>query len=167
MTQKPSVWLEFSPLAQATGSINLGQGFPDWAPPEFIQEAAAEAVRGNGFSSYARSPGHLPLVRAIASQYGKTLSMDISAEKQVLVTVGASEALYLALSTFVSRGDEVIVIEPAFDLYFGCLDWIGATVRSVPLVSDGEGSPSSSGEFQIDWQQLKTSLSPKTKAILI
>ena len=165
LNNKPSVWLEFTPLAKASSSINLGQGFPDWAPPSFVQEAASQAVLGDEFSTYARSAGQLKLVCEIAKQYEPRLQQSLNPTKQILVTVGASEGLYLAISTYVQPGDEVVVLEPAFDLYFGALQSRNAKIVRVEL--NAPESADSSQDLQIPWLDLKKKLSSKTKAIII
>ncbi|SMF25435.1 aminotransferase class I/II-fold pyridoxal phosphate-dependent enzyme [Pseudobacteriovorax antillogorgiicola] len=163
--ERASVWLEFSPLAQACSSINLGQGFPDWAPPPFVQVAAQEACQGSKFSTYARSPGHMPLVDEIAKAYCPKLDRSIDPKKNVLVTVGASEAIYLAIRSHIKAGNEVVLLEPAFDIYFGALRMAGATVKSVPL--DIPGRCQSSEDITIPWDKIRSALSDKTRAIII
>jgi len=163
---RPSVWLEFSPLSQVSGSINLGQGFPDCSPPDFIQEAAAKSVVGGDFSKYARSAGHPHLVKAIAEQYRNSLNREFDPNKGVLVTVGASEALFLSIMAFVDRGDEVIVIEPAFDLYYGVLAMAGAHVKPISLIPNKEFIDDAK-DLVLDWNTLEKQLTKDTKAIII
>lgn len=159
--QQPSVWLEFSPLAGHLGCVNLGQGFPDWDPPDFIQQAAARAVQGGACSKYARSAGHPRLVQAIAGAYGPRLEREIHPETDVLVTVGASEAIFLSVMGHVRPGDEVIVFEPAFDIYYGALAMAGAVVRPVSLLAGDDG------KMAVDLAGLRAMLSPRTRAMII
>ena len=164
--EQPSVWLEFSPLSKQTNSINLGQGFPDWAPPKFLENAAIESVRGGSFSAYARSAGHPRLVNTIADKYSKQLNRKINANTEVLVTVGATEALFLSIMSFVEKNDEVIIIEPAFDIYFGSLEMAEANVRAVSLIP-GKDIVTSSSDLVLDWDCLEKTLNANTKAIIL
>jgi kynurenine--oxoglutarate transaminase/cysteine-S-conjugate beta-lyase/glutamine--phenylpyruvate transaminase len=164
--EAPSVWLEFSPLAQATKSINLGQGFPDWAPPNFLQNMAIESIQGVEYSTYARSAGHLNLTKSISKNYSEQLNQDINPLTDVLVTVGASEALFLSIMSFINEGDEVITIEPAFDIYYGALAMAKAKVMPVSLIPSKD-KISHSADLELDWDTLKQNLSLKTKAIIL
>ena len=103
-TGKPTVWSEFGALATETGAVNLGQGFPDWAPPDFVVEQAHAALR-EGFHQYTRPAGHPPLVSVLADRYSAHLKREIDPMAEVAVTVGASQALYLTLQALVNPGD--------------------------------------------------------------
>jgi kynurenine--oxoglutarate transaminase/cysteine-S-conjugate beta-lyase/glutamine--phenylpyruvate transaminase len=164
--EAPSVWLEFSPLAQATNSINLGQGFPDWAPPSFLQNMAIESIQGVEYSTYARSAGHLNLTKSISKNYSEQLNQEINPLTDVLVTVGASEALFLSIMSFINEGDEVITIEPAFDIYYGALAMAKAKTMPVSLIP-AKDNLDSSADLVLDWDTLKKNLSLKTKAIIL
>ena len=159
-TSGPSVWLEFSPLADLVGGINLGQGFPDWDPPEFVVDASVRASKVKGIHRYARSSGHQSLVEEIAKSYEEKLKSKINPQSEILVTVGASEALYLALMTYVNPGDEVLVIEPAFDLYYGAINMAGGVTKGVTL------KPSKDG-FYLDPADLDAQMSSKTKVLML
>lgn len=153
----PSVWLEFSPLAQYFKSVNLGQGFPDWAPPQFVQDFAKTSVEGGHCSTYARSAGHPKLIKVLAEHYEKQLNHKIIPEQEILVTVGASEALFLAIMSFVDVGDEVIVIEPGFDLYYGALKMAQANIKTVSLTDS----------LEMNWDKLNSLISDKTKMLIL
>lgn len=154
---QPSVWLEFSPLANITKSVNLGQGFPDWAPPQFVQDAAIKSIQGGHCSTYARSAGHPHLVQVLANDYSEQLNHKIDPNKEVLATVGASEALFLAITSFVEANDEVIIIEPAFDIYLGALKMAKAKVKTTSLDRD----------LNLDWENLESVLSQNTKMLIL
>lgn len=162
----PSVWLEFSPLAKITNAVNLGQGFPDWEPPKFLQDAAVSSIVGHKFSAYARSAGHPHLVRNISNYYSDKIDHKINPNEDVLVTVGASEALFLAIMSFIDKGDEVITIEPAFDVYYGALAMAEAVIKPVSLIPSKEVMTCSS-EFILDWDNLEKQISSKTKALIL
>jgi DNA-binding transcriptional MocR family regulator len=116
---KPTVWHEFSPLANEYNAVNLGQGFPDWDPPEFVIEAMRKSISisgGRHSNQYARSYAHLPLAQVLAEDYTKRWDISIDPATQVGTAVGCTNALYCALQGLVSPGDEVLLLEPAFDI---------------------------------------------------
>lgn len=154
---QPSVWLEFSPLANLTKSTNLGQGFPNWAPPQFVQEAAVKSVQGGHCSTYARSAGHPHLVEALASEYSEQLNHEIDAYKEIITTVGASQAIYLSITSFIKENDEVIIIEPAFDIYIGALKMTKANIKTTSLDKD----------LNLNWKHLEENLTQNTKMLIL
>jgi kynurenine--oxoglutarate transaminase/cysteine-S-conjugate beta-lyase/glutamine--phenylpyruvate transaminase len=111
----PTVWSEFTPLANAHKAVNLGQGFPDWATPEFAKKALIEAINGN-YNQYCRSAGEPALVEAIAKHYGPLVGRTIDALNEVTVGVGASEVLFAIMQSMLNDGDEVVTLEPTFDM---------------------------------------------------
>jgi len=112
---KPTVWTYFGSL---TPKYNLGQGFPDSSPPQFALDALKETINGSPFiHQYTRTAGHPLLVEELSRRYSRHLERNIDGSKNVAITVGASQALYLSLQMLVQPGDEVIVFEPYFDLY--------------------------------------------------
>ena len=104
-SDKPTVWSEFGQLAARTQAVNLGQGFPDWQPPEFVV-AEAHTALSEGYHQYTRPAGHPQLVEVLAERYTQHLERPIDAMTEVAVTVGASQALYLTLQALVDPGDE-------------------------------------------------------------
>jgi Aspartate/tyrosine/aromatic aminotransferase len=105
----PTVWTEFGRLAMSQPSIvNLGQGFPNWLPPQFAIDALVEGatdVAHNSPHQYTRTAGHPKLVQELAGRYSRHLHREIDPFGQVAVTVGASQALYLALQTLIQPGE--------------------------------------------------------------
>lgn len=154
---QPSVWLEFSPLAQTTNSINLGQGFPDWAPPQFVQDAAVKSVQGGHCSTYARSAGHPYLVETLASEYSEQINHKIDPYKEVITTVGASEALFLSITSFIKSNYEVIIIEPAFDIYLGALRMVQANIKTTSLDKS----------LNLNWEHLESIMNDDTKMLIL
>ncbi|CAH6788851.1 Kyat1 [Phodopus roborovskii] len=111
-------WLEFIRLSKEYDVVNLGQGFPDFSPPDFAVQAFQQATSGNFMlNQYTMAFGYPPLTKILASFFGKLLGQELDPLKNVLVTVGAYGALFTAFQALVDEGDEVIIIEPAFDCY--------------------------------------------------
>mmetsp|Transcript_7499 Transcript_7499/g.22759 ORF Transcript_7499/g.22759 Transcript_7499/m.22759 type:complete len:305 (-) Transcript_7499:903-1817(-) len=163
---KPSVWLEFSPLAKALDAINLGQGFPDWAPPDFVTQAAVTAFQDPTKSRYSTSRGHPRLLQALADHYAVSMERSLDPQKNFLVTVGASQGISLALQSFVDEGDEVVLVEPAFDLYLSNVSLAKGVPKFVPLRSKS-GEPESSAELHLDPEELRKTLSEKSRLLIL
>jgi len=160
-TGKPTMWSEFGQLAVETGAVNLGQGFPDWQPPKFVVEAAHQALR-DGFHQYTRPAGHPPLVEVLAKRYSAHLQRSIDPMTEVTVTVGASQALYVTLQALVNPGDDVVLLEPAFDLYYGQIRLAGGRAVPVPLAVDEEAH-----RWSLDVSKLEAAITPRTKLLVL
>jgi N-succinyldiaminopimelate aminotransferase len=148
-----------SALAVATGSINLGQGFPDSDGPHEVLDAAIEAIR-TGHNQYPPGPGVPELREAIARHQRRFYGLDHDPDGEVLVTAGATEALAGALLGMLDTGDEVIVFEPMYDSYQACIALAGARARPVLLRPDG-------GRYRFDPDELRAAVSPRTRMILL
>jgi methionine aminotransferase len=144
-------------LAAKYNAVNLAQGFPDFRCDEILLECAEAAVR-NDNNQYAPVPGLLSLRRAIANKIEDTLAVKIDPETEVTVTAGAAQAIFTAIGSILSVGDEVIILEPAYDSYIPAILSAGGVVKTIIL------SPPS---FSIDWNLVEASVSKKTKLILI
>lgn len=125
----PSVWSVFGDLAGKTGACNLGQGFPDWQSPKFVLDALQRTTS----HQYTRSSGFIPLVNLLAARYGAHLNHYVDPMTNIAVTVGASQALYLALTTMLKEHDEVVMFDPYFELYSKQIALTKATQVFVPL----------------------------------
>ncbi|KAN0025139.1 hypothetical protein ACTFIV_009555 [Dictyostelium citrinum] len=169
----PSVWLEFSPLAIKYNSVNLGQGFPNFEPPKFVKDAMIKTIEVGGFNQYTRSPGHLRLVKALSSVYSPYFGRELNAMTEIMVGVGASESLFAAISSIVNEGDEVILIEPFFDIYIGPILMAGGIPKFVTLKEDesversSEHKKRSSKDWKINKEELAAAFSDKTKLIIL
>lgn len=178
----PTVWLEFTPLAAAVGAINLGQGAPSWPPPAFVTAAAVDAARDTRFAQYAPPRGSRVLLEALSATYTPSLGAAVSGvptgsigREHLVVTVGATQAVQLVLAAFVPPGGEVLLIDPAFDVYDGAVAMAGGVTRRVPLrpvraagaVDRPRRLPTSSREFGLDMAELRAALSPRTAVVII
>ncbi|XP_023586552.1 kynurenine--oxoglutarate transaminase 1 isoform X4 [Trichechus manatus latirostris] len=163
-------WVEFIKLASENETVNLGQGFPDFAPPDFAMEAFQHAVSGDFMlNQYTKAFGYPPLTKVLADFFGKLLGQEMEPLKNVLVTVGAYGALFTAFQALVDEGDEVIIIEPYFDCYEPMTLMAGGRPVFVPL----KPSPSQDGEldyssnWQLDPTELANKFTSRTKALVL
>lgn len=155
-----SIFGEMTALALSTHSVNLGQGFPDYPAPQVVLEAAiAEIQAGN--NQYPPGIGTAELRLAISAHQERFWNLAYDPGTEVLVTMGATEALAGALLGTLNTGDEVIVFEPLFDTYAGCIALAGAVLVPITL------RPSSSGRYEFDPTDLRAAITPKTRAILL
>ncbi|MFK0293544.1 pyridoxal phosphate-dependent aminotransferase [Streptomyces sp. NPDC090442] len=160
-----TIFAEMSALAQRTGSINLGQGFPDADGPEEVREAAVRALRDGRGNQYPPGPGVPELRAAVAAHqqrfYGhRGLSYDPDTE--VLVTAGATEAIAAALLALVEPGDEVIALEPYYDSYAACIAMAGGHRVPVTLRPSAE-----TGRYHLDLDELRDALTDDTRLLLL
>ncbi|KAJ4700645.1 Aminotransferase [Melia azedarach] len=146
-----------SMLAIEHGAINLGQGFPGFDGPEFVKEAAIQAIK-DGKNQYARGPGVPELNSAIAARFKKDTELEVDPEKEVTVTFGCTEAIAATTLGLINPGDEVILFAPFFDSYKANLSMVGATIKCITLRPP---------DFAIPIDVLKSTISKNTRAILV
>src|SRR6185503_10342974 len=111
-----TIFTEMSALAVQHGAVNLGQGFPDFAGPEFVKQAAAAAIAAD-LNQYAPMPGLVRLRKAVAAQWERDNGRAVDWQTEVTVTSGATEALCDAALALLDPGDGAIIFEPAYDAY--------------------------------------------------
>ncbi|ALO95058.1 Aminotransferase [Streptomyces hygroscopicus subsp. limoneus] len=155
-----TIFAEMSALAVATGSINLGQGFPDTDGPEEIREAAVRALRDGRGNQYPPGPGVPELRTAIAAHQQRRYGLSYDPDTEVLVTAGATEAIAAALLALVEPGDEVVALEPYYDSYAASIAMAGGTRVPVTL-RPHEGS------FRLDLDELRAAVTDRTRLLLI
>ncbi|MFD0406309.1 pyridoxal phosphate-dependent aminotransferase [Kitasatospora sp. NPDC127116] len=153
-----TIFAEMSALATATGSINLGQGFPDTDGPEEVREAAVRALRDGRGNQYPPGPGIPELRTAIAEHQQRFHGLAYDPDTEVLVTAGATEAIAATLLALLEPGDEVIALEPFYDSYAACIAMAGAT--RVPLTLRAPA-------FRPDLDELRALITPRTRLLLI
>jgi N-succinyldiaminopimelate aminotransferase len=154
---RPTIFTEMSALAMRTGSVNLGQGFPDEdGPPAVI----AEAVRAleHGANQYAPGPGVPALRGAIARHQQRHYGLELDPDREVVVTTGCTEAIAAALLGLVDEGDEVVVLEPYYDSYVAMIQMAGGVRRPVTLRAP---------DFRLDVDALRAAVTPRTRFVLL
>lgn len=139
---------------------------PGWGPPPFVTDALVVAAKSPATAQYAHPAGAPALRSAVADVYAKRMQMPIDAERDVLVTVGASQALALACHALVEAGDEVVLLEPAFDIYAGAVAMAGGTSVYVPL-RGAKSTSTNASELTLDLSELSRALSPRTKMLIL
>jgi N-succinyldiaminopimelate aminotransferase len=154
-----TIFAEMSALAARLGAVNLGQGFPDEDGPPAMLKLAENAI-AEGVNQYPPGLGIAPLREAIAAQRKRHFGTDYDPDTEVLVTVGATEAIASAVLGLVEPGSEVLLIEPFYDSYSPVIAMAGCQRRAVPLVADGRG-------FAIDVDGLRRAVTPRTRALIV
>ncbi|CUR55259.1 putative N-succinyldiaminopimelate aminotransferase DapC [metagenome] len=153
----PTIFGEMSALAVRTGSVNLGQGFPDADGPTSVILRAERALEG-GENQYAPGPGRPELRAAIARHQQREYGIELDPDTEVVVTTGATEAIAAAVLGLVDPGDEVVVLEPFYDSYVAVLQMAGAVRRPVTLRAPA---------FRLDVAALSAAVTDRTRFLLV
>ena len=153
----PTVFSEMSALAVRTGSVNLGQGFPDVDGPASVVEHAVEALR-SGANQYAPGTGVPALRRAVAAHQLRHHGIELDPDTEVCVTTGATEGIAAALLALVEPGDEVLVLEPSYDSYDAMIAMAGGVRRAVTLRAPA---------YRLDAAALRAAVGPRTRLLLL
>jgi len=154
---KESIFSTMTKLAIQNSAINLSQGFPDFDGPRWLVDLASKAME-EGKNQYAPSPGILPLRTAIAGNYKKYYGLDYDPNSEILVTCGATEAIFCTAMAVLNPGDEAIILEPFYDSYLASIQMAGATVVPVTLHAP---------DFSLNFEELQMAISPKTKMLIL
>jgi N-succinyldiaminopimelate aminotransferase len=152
-----TIFATMSALATRHDAINLGQGFPDSDGPPEVLEAAVEAIRG-GRNQYPPGAGVPELLDAVAAHQKRFYGLDVDAGSEVLVTVGATEAIAATVLALVQPGDEVVTFEPYYDSYAATIALAGGVRRTSVLRFP---------DFAVDEASLRAAFSPRTRMVLL
>jgi N-succinyldiaminopimelate aminotransferase len=153
-----TIFAEMSALAVETGSVNLGQGFPDTDGPAEIAKIAAEAVLAGRGNQYPPGPGIPELRNAVSVHQKRFYGLEVDPETEVLTTAGATEAIAAAMLALLEPGDEVIAFEPYYDSYAACIAMAGAVRVPVTLQPPA---------FRPDLDRLRAAITSRTRLILL
>ena len=153
-----TIFAEMSALALRTGSVNLGQGFPDTDGPPAVAQVAADAILAGQGNQYPPGPGVPELRMAIVEHQRRFYGLEYDPDSEVLVTAGATEAIAAAMLALVEPGDEVIAFEPYYDSYAASIAMAGGVRVPVTLRPPG---------FRPDLDALRAAVTPRTRAILL
>ena len=154
-----TIFAEMSALAARIGAVNLGQGFPDEDGPAAMLAAAEKAI-AEGVNQYPPGLGIAPLREAIAAQRSRRYDVHYNPDTEMLVTVGATEAIAASILGLVEPGSDVVLIEPFYDSYSPVVAMAGCRRVTVPLVPDGSG-------FALDLDALRRAVGPQTGALIV
>lgn len=152
-----TIFSVMSALASEHNAVNLGQGFPDYPMNEELVAKVNEAMRA-AHNQYAPMPGLLALREAIAEKVADLYNAHVNPATEITITPGGTYAIYTAFTSFLQPGDEVLVFEPAYDSYIPNIEINGA--KAIPL-------PLQFPDYQIDWELVRTAITPRTRAILL
>lgn len=152
-----TIFTEMTRLAVQYGAVNLAQGFPDFAGPEFAKDAAIAAIRADQ-NQYARMQGAVPLAEAISATVKERTGLHHDPLTEVTVFAGATEGLLAAFLALVEPDDEVVLFEPYYDSYRACVSIAGAKPRFVTLRAP---------DFRFDPAELAAAFSKKTRLVLV
>jgi methionine aminotransferase len=152
-----TIFSVMSQLAVQHKAVNLGQGFPDFEPPRELCDALTQAM-ADGHNQYAPGMGLTRLREQIAHKTERMYGRRVSADTEVTVTSGATEAIFSAIAATVRAGDEVIVFDPAYDCYEPAINLQDARAVHLPLVAP---------DFHVDWDRVRDAITPATRMIII
>ena len=152
-----TIFTVISRRAAELGAVNLGQGFPDYPIDPRLTELVAEAMQA-GHNQYAPMAGVPALRERIARNLARRRGVMADPEQEITITVGATEAIFSAITALVGQGDEVLVFDPAYDSYDPAVRVAGARCVHVPLTPP---------EFHYDWERVRMALTPRTRLIIV
>jgi methionine aminotransferase len=152
-----TIFTVMSRLAAEKGAINLGQGFPDFEPPEALRDAVVHHL-GARHNQYAPMAGVPALLEQIAATVAGRFRVEVDPQHEVTVTAGGTEAIFCAIQAVVHPGDEVVLLDPCFDCYAPAVELAGGRAVHVPL---------SEPDFSLDLERLAAALTPRTRLVVV
>lgn len=156
-----TIFAVMSQLAHETSAINLAQGYPSFDPPKALLDRINWHLH-NGANQYAPMPGISSLRKAIAKKTERLQGRSLNIDTEITVCTGATEGLFSAITAIVRAGDEVIILDPAYDSYEPAVTLAGGMTTHVPLLLDPNGH-----DFHPDWQRLGDTINDKTRLIIL
>lgn len=157
-----TIFTTMTKLAQEHHALNLGQGFPDFDADPKLLNMVTQAM-SDGYNQYPQMPGVLPLRQAIHEKVLALYNQRYDQDTEITVTSGAAEALLSSIMAFVRPGDEVVVLEPCYDLYIPTIRLAGGTPVPVPMNTPTAQHP----YYSVDWQRVRKAISNKTRMLVL
>lgn len=152
-----TIFTVMSGLASKHGAINLSQGFPNFNIPDRLSQLVADYMR-KGHNQYAPMPGLLALREAVAHKVEQLYSAQYDPQEEITITAGATQGIFTAIMALINEGDEVIVLEPAYDCYVPAIELAGGKAIYVPMELAGD---------LVDWERVKRLVNQRTRMIII
>lgn len=156
-TVETSIFSVMSALANKHNALNLSQGFPNFKSDQKLIDAVSKAMN-TGYNQYAPMAGNLDLREAIAKKFELLYNTSYHPETEITVTTGATQAIFTIISTFIEKGNEVIIFKPAYDCYEPAIKLNGGTPIAIPLAAPN---------YTIDWTLVENAINHNTKMIMI
>ncbi|XP_058804678.1 kynurenine aminotransferase-like [Phymastichus coffea] len=165
----PVLLLEFQDLKAKHNPLSFGMGYPDFNPPKILQKALARAAVSDDYelNQYASSRGHPRLLKAVAAFFSKLLNRTLNPDENVVIAVGAQEAIHGILQAHTTTGDEWIVFSPYFSYFDPIIKAAYGVPKYIPLVSSKTTGNITSSDFKFDKKDLASLFNHKTKGILV
>lgn len=154
---KTTIFTTIGNLARKHDAIDLSQGFPNFEADEKLKSLVSHAI-DQGYNQYAPMPGYFGLREIISDKINTLHNKHYNPEKEITVTIGATEAIFTAITAFISKGDEVIVIKPAYDCYEPAIVLNGGIPIYVQL---------NAPDYSIDWEAFQEKITSKTKMVIL
>lgn len=152
-----TIFTRMSQLAAEIGALNLSQGFPDFDGPAALREAVGRHIAA-GHNQYAPMTGLPALREQVAAKIALCYGQTVSADSEITITPGATQAIFCAIQAVIRPGDEVIVFDPCYDSYEPSVELAGGRCVHVPLALP---------TFDIDWQRFSDALNPRTRMVIL
>lgn len=153
-----TIFTKMSALATQYGAINLSQGFPNFDIDTRLQELCNVYIK-KGFNQYAPMAGVPALTQRLSTKIAQLYGQTFDPASEITITSGATQAIYTAITAFVSAGDEVIIVEPAYDSYKPAIELVGA--KAVPYALRA------ANHWKINWAELRQLVTEKTSMIML
>ncbi|ESO98371.1 hypothetical protein LOTGIDRAFT_213992 [Lottia gigantea] len=166
------IFAEICSMAIENGAVNLGQGYPDFGPPEHVLEALSNVARSDNplLHQYCRVFGHIPLVEALGTLYSRVYDRKVNPLTEILVPIGGYGGLVCAIESVVKPGDEVLIFEPFFDCYKEMVETVGGIPIFIPLHPPEPPDPLrqlDSDNWTFSEEYILSHIRPNTKAVLL
>ncbi|MEM7128944.1 MAG: aminotransferase class I/II-fold pyridoxal phosphate-dependent enzyme [Chloroflexota bacterium] len=161
-----TVFAEYTALAIEHNAVNLGQGFPNFAAPDFVKQAAQDAI-AEDLNQYTRYAGHPRLVNALSQVYSPLFGREIDPMTEIVTTVGATEGIFATIQALIQPGDEVILFEPFYDSYPASVIMAGGTPIYVPLRPPAPDNLGKAAEWSVDPDELAAAFSERTRLVIV